>query len=132
MPALLPRFTGLGGGRGGCFGCGVTLPDEAAEDEGGGRVPEDCMLAPADDTALRGLPLPAAEEEEEEKAAGGLWTGVRGDPSAPGSGVEVISHFGGITDCFGGRGSRKVSRMASGSGTKWLSDSGTHNEKRKA
>ena len=58
------------------------------------------------------------EEEAEEKEAGGLWTGVRGGPSAPGSGVEVISHFGGITDCFGGRGSRKVSRMVSESGTK--------------
>lgn len=38
-----------------------------------------------------------------------------------GSGVEVMSHFGGMRDCLGGRGSRRVSRRASGS--KWMSDS---------
>lgn len=48
---------------------------------------------------------------------------MRGGTLLPGSGVELISHFGGMTDCLGGRGSHKVSRRASGSGTKWLSDS---------
>lgn len=38
-----------------------------------------------------------------------------------GSGVDVMSHFGGMRDCLGGRGSRRVSRRASGS--KWMSDS---------
>lgn len=53
----------------------------------------------------------------------GWLDGVRAGPSLPGSGVEVISHFGGMTVCLGGRGSCNVSRSASGPGTKWLSDS---------
>ncbi|TNN76270.1 hypothetical protein EYF80_013558 [Liparis tanakae] len=40
--------------------------------------------------------------------------GGRGGPLLPGSGVDVISHFGGMTVCLGGRGSRRVSRKASG------------------
>lgn len=84
--------------------------------EGGG------ITAPAEEMDLRGLPkeVTAEEEEEEEKATWGLWTGVRGGPSEPGSGLEevvdVVSHLGGITDCLGGNGSRSVSRTTSESG----------------
>lgn len=66
----------------------------------------------------------AAEGAEgEEYWVVGWLDGVRGEALPPGSGVEPMSHFGGITECFGGRGSRRVSRRASGSGAKWLSDS---------
>lgn len=84
------------------------------------------MLAPAEETFRRGFPavLTAEEEEEEleeaeeeEKPATGLWTGVRGKLSTPGSGAEVISHLGGMTDCLGGRGSRSVSLRSSELGT---------------
>lgn len=86
---------------------------------------EACVLAPAEETFRSGFPavLTAEEEEEleeaeeEEKPAAGLWTGVRGKLSTPGSGVEVISHFGGMTDCLGGRGSRSVSLRTSELGT---------------
>lgn len=84
-------------------------------------VVEDWGLAPAEETVRAGLAT-AAEEEEEYRVVGWL-DGVRGEPSLPGSGVELISHFGGMIDCLGGSGSRRVSRSASRSGTKWLSDS---------
>lgn len=123
MAALLLRLIGLGGGRGGCLvGWAGTLPiQDGAEEVVRGALLEACVLAPAEDTFRSGFPavLTAEEEEvleeaeEEEKAAAGLWTGVRGKPSAPGSGVEVISHLGGMTDCLGGRGSRSVSLKTS-------------------
>lgn len=75
------------------------------------------MDAPTEDTDRTALD--AAAEGEEYWDAGWL-EGVRGWVLT-GSGVEVISHFGGMRDCLGGRGSRRVSRRASGS--KWMSDS---------
>lgn len=75
-----------------------------------------CVDAPADETDRTGLDA-AVEGAEGEYWVAGWLDGVRG------SGVELISHFGGMTDCLGGRGSRRVSLRASGSGTKWLSDS---------
>lgn len=113
MAALL-LFTGLGGGRGGCL-----VPWEAEV-----GATDDCwVVAPAEDTDRTGLDAIAEGAEGEEYWVAGWLDGVRGGPLQPGSGVELISHFGGITDCLGGRGSRRVSRRASGSGTKWLSDS---------
>lgn len=78
------------------------------------------MLAPVEDTDRTGLDVTL---EGEVYCVVGWLDGVRGGPSLPGSGVELISHFGGMTDCLGGRGSRRVSRRTSESGTKWLSDS---------
>lgn len=111
----LPLFTGLGGGTGGCLAeVGVIAPAAAG-----------CWgFALAEETVRAGLAAAAAAAAEGE----GYWAvgwldGVRGGPSVAGSEVEVINHFGGMTDCLGGRGSRKVSRNASRSGTKWLSDS---------
>lgn len=89
------------------------LIEEGAEEVVRGMAP--CVLTPAEETFRRVFPvvLTAEEEldeaEEEEKAAVWLWTGVRGKLLTPGSGGEVNSHFGGITDCLGGRGSRSVS-----------------------
>lgn len=80
------------------------------------------MDAPAEETDRTGLGAAAGAEGVEYWVVGWL-DGVLGGPLLPDSGVELISHFGGMTDCFGGRGSRRVSRRASGSGTKWLSDS---------
>lgn len=125
MAVLLLRLIGLGGGRGGCLvGWAGTLPiEDGAEEVVRGALLEACVLAPAEDTFRSGFPavLTAEEEdeleEEEEKADAGLWTGVRGKLSAPDSGVEVISHFGGMTDCLGGRGSRSVSLKTSELGT---------------
>lgn len=114
----LLRLIGLGGGIGGCLvGWAGTLPiEDGAEEAVRGVLLEACVLAPAEDTFRSGFPavLTAEEEEEEleeeeEKADAGLLAGVRGKLSAPGSAVEVISHFGGMTDCLGGRGSRSVS-----------------------
>lgn len=76
-----------------------------------------CVDAPAEEMDRTGLDAAAEGAEGEEYWVVGWLDGVRG------SGVELISHFGGMTDCLGGRGSRRVSRRASGSGTKWLSDS---------
>lgn len=76
------------------------------------------MDAPTEDTDRTALDA-AAEAAEGEEYAGWL-EGVRGWVLT-GSGVEVMSHFGGMRDCLGGRGSRRVSRRASGS--KWRSDS---------
>lgn len=56
------------------------------------------------------------EMEDEEKDVAGLWTGVWGKASVPGSVVEVISHLGATMICLGGSGSRRVSLRASGSG----------------
>lgn len=126
MAGLLLRLIGLGGGRGGCLlGWVGTFPiEDGAEEVVRGALLEACVLAPAEDTFRSGFPavLTAEEEEleeaeEEEKAAAGLWTGVRGKVSAPGSGVEVISHLGGMRDCLGGRGSRSVSLRTSELGT---------------
>lgn len=128
MAGLLLRLIGLGGGRGGCLlGWAGTLPiDDGAEEVVRGALLGACVLAPAEDTFRSGFPavLTAEEEEEEleeaeeeEKAAAGLWTGVRGKLSAPDSGVEVINHFGGMTDCLGGKGSRSVSLKISELGT---------------
>lgn len=81
---------------------------------------EDCWVdVPAEETDRTGLEVADGEE---------YWVvwwleGVRGGPLLPGSAGEVISHFGGMMDCLGGRGSRRVSRRDSGSGMKWLSDS---------
>lgn len=83
-----------------------------------------CVLVPAEDTDRTGLGFPA---EGEEYWIEGWLDGVRGEPSLPDSEVELISHLGGITDCLGGRGSRRVSCSVSRSGTKWLSDSITQN-----
>lgn len=113
LPSIaLFLFTGFGGGRGGCL-----VPWEVgvrAEGEGW------WVLVPAEDTDRTGLEVPA---EGEEYWMVGWLDGVRGGPSMPGSAGELISHLGGITDCLGGRGSRRVSCSASWSGTKWLSDS---------
>lgn len=76
------------------------------------------MLVPADETDRTGLDVTA---EVEEYWAVGWLEGVRGGPS-PSVG-ELIIHFGGTADCLGGRGSHRLSCRASGSGTKWLSDS---------
>lgn len=81
------------------------------------------MDAPAEETERTGLGAAAGGAEGEQYWFVWWLDGVRGGPLLPGSGVDVISHFGGMTDCLGGRGSRKVSRKASTSGTKWLSDS---------
>lgn len=81
------------------------------------------MDAPAEDTDRTGFPAPAEEAEGEEYWLLGWLDGVRGEDLLLASGAEVMSHFGGIMDCLGGRGSRRVSLRASGSGTKWLSDS---------
>lgn len=81
------------------------------------------MVALAEEMDQTGLEAAAEGAEGEEYWVEGWLDGVRGAPSLPGSGVEVISHFGGMTECLGGRGSRRVSLRASGSGTKWLSDS---------
>ncbi len=81
------------------------------------------MDAPAEEMDRTGLDATAEGAEGEGYWAVGWLEGVRGEPLLPGSGVELINHFGGMTDCLGGRGSRRVSRRASGSGTKWLSDS---------
>ncbi len=117
MAGLWLRLIGLGGGRGGCLlGWAGTLPiEDGAEEVVRGALLDACVLAPAEDTFRIGFPamLTAEAAEEEEKAAAGLWTGVRGKLSAPGSGVEVISHFGGMTDCLGGRGSHNVSLRTS-------------------
>lgn len=85
-----------------------------------GAKDEDCWVdVPAEETDRTGL-----EEAEGEEYWVAWWLeGVRGGPLLPGSAGEVISHFGGMTDCLGGRGSRRVSRRDSGSGMKWLSDS---------
>lgn len=80
------------------------------------------MEAPAEEMDRTGLAAVEGAEGEEYWVVGWL-DGVRGGPLLPGSGVELISHLGGMTDCLGGRGSRRVSRRASGSGAKWLSDS---------
>lgn len=80
-----------------------------------GAADEDCCVdAPAEEMDRTGLD--DAAEGAEYWVAGWL-DGVRGGPSLTGSGVELISHFGGMTDCLGGRGSRRVSRRASRSGT---------------
>lgn len=125
MAGLLVRLIGLGGGTGGCLGgcIGALLIEDGAEEVVRGTAP--CVLAPVEETVRSVFPavLTAEEEEEleeaeeEEKAAAGLWTGVRGRLSPPGSGVEVISHFGGMVDCLGGRGSRSVSLRTSELGT---------------
>lgn len=81
---------------------------------------------PAEETDRTGLDV--AAEAEEYWAAAGWLEGVRGGPLLPGSALELISHFGGWTVCLGGRGSRKLSCRASGSGTKWLSDSMNKNK----
>lgn len=81
------------------------------------------MDAPAEDTDRTGFDVAAEGAEGEEYWVVEWLDGVRGRPLLPGSGVELMSHFGGMTECLGGRGSRRVSRRASGSGTKWLSDS---------
>lgn len=74
------------------------------------------MDAPAEETDRTGLD--AEGPEGEEYWVVGWLDGVRGAPLLPGSGVELMSHFGGMTpDCLGGRGSRRESRRASGSGT---------------
>lgn len=87
------------------------------------------MDTPAEETGRTALDAAVEEAEGDGYCAAGWLDGARGGPSPPGSGVEVISHFGGITVCLGGIGSRRVSRRASGSGTKWLSDSkNTNNE----
>lgn len=99
------------------------LIEDGAEEVVRGTAP--CVLTPAEETVRRVFPtvLTAEEEEEleeaeeEEKAAAGLWTGVRGKLSEPASGVDVISHFGGIMDCLGGSGSRSVSLRTSELGT---------------
>lgn len=89
-----------------------------------GTTDEHCWVdAPAEETDRTGLDKVTDGTEGEEYCADVWLDGVRGRPSLLGSGVELISHLGGMTDCFGGRGSRRVSRKASGSGTKWLSDS---------
>lgn len=125
MAGLLLRLIGLGGGRGGCLGwAGTLLIKDGAEEVVRGELLEACVLAPAEDTFRSGLPavLTAEEEEleeaeEEEKAVAGLWTGVRGKLSTLDSGVEVISHLGGMMDCLGGKGSRSVSLKTSELGT---------------
>lgn len=97
------------------------------EDGAKDTTAEDWGLAPAEETVRAGIATAEEEEEEEYVVAGwldGVWD--EGDPSLPGSGVELISHLGGIMDCLGGRDSRRVSRSKSGSGTKWLSDSAKH------
>lgn len=81
------------------------------------------MDAPAAEMERTGFGATAEGAEGEQYWFVWWLDGVRGGPLLPGSGVDVISHFGGMTVCLGGRGSRRVSRKASGSGTKWLSDS---------
>lgn len=82
-----------------------------------------CVDAPTEVTHRTGLDAAAEGAEGEEYWVAGWLDGVRGGPSLSGSGAELISHFGGMTGCLGGRGSRRVFLRASGSGTKWLSDS---------
>lgn len=125
IAGLVVRLTGFGGGSGGCLtGWVGAMPaeDEDCAEEGVKDAPlEACVLAPADETVRRVFPAKLVAEdggeleemEEEEKEVAGLWMGVRGEPSMPGSGLELINHLGGIIDCLGGRGSRKVSLRAS-------------------
>lgn len=89
--------------------------EHGAEEVVRGAPPGGAVFAPAEDTLRRGFPAEEEEEEleEQKEGAAGLWTGVRGKLSDPGSGVEVISHLGGMMDCFGGRGSRRVSLIIS-------------------
>lgn len=82
---------------------------------------------PAEETDRTGLDV-VAEAEEYWAVAVGWLEGVRGGPLLPVSAPELISHFGGRTVCLGGRGSRKLSCRASGSETKWLSDSTNKNK----
>lgn len=122
MAALVVRLTGLGGGSGGCLGgCVGTGPWVELWEEEDARgtlaTPDEAVrrvftaaLETEDDGELE-------ETEEEEKEVAGLWTGVWGKTSMPGSVVELISHLGAMRDCLGGRGSRRVSLKASESGT---------------
>lgn len=81
------------------------------------------MVVPTAEVFLVGLGAVLRDAETDGYWAELWFDGGRSGPSLPGSGVELINHFGGMTDCLGGRGSRRVSFSASGSGTKWLSDS---------
>lgn len=121
MAALVVRFTGLGGGSGGCLaGCTGTSPWVEH------WVEEDARGTPATaDEAVRRVFAAVLETEdngeleetaEEQNEVPGLWMGVWGKASVPGSVVELINHLGAMTDCLGGRGSRRVSLRASGSG----------------
>ena len=114
--AALPLLTGLGGGGGGCLaGWG---PEDGTREVQEGEV--GWALGP------RGEGLAGADEgenDEEEYGDTGWAEGPRGEPSWTDSGAEVISHLGGIMECLGGSGSRRVSCSISSSGTKWLADS---------
>lgn len=122
MAALVVRLTGLGGGSGGCLvgcvGTGPWVEDWLLEEVRG-------TLATADEAVRRVFVATLEieedgeleETEEEGNEVAGLWTGVWGKASVPDSVVELISHLGEMTDCFGGSGSRRVSLRASGSGT---------------
>lgn len=121
MAVLVVRLTGLGGGSGGCLagcvGIGPWVEDWVEEDARG-------MLATADEAVRRVFVAALGmeddgelEEPEEENEATGLWMGVWGKASVPGSVVELNSHLGATTGCLGGNGSRSVSLRASGSGT---------------
>lgn len=121
MAALVLRLTGLGGGSGGCLevcvGTGPWEDDWLEEDARGMPATADepvrmvfaATLGTEDDGELE-------ETEEEENEVAGLWTGVWGKGSEPHSAVELMNHLGGMTACLGGRGSRRVSLRASGSG----------------
>ena len=85
------------------------------------------MDTPAEETHRPGLGAAGGGPEGEEYWDAGWLHWVRGDPSLSGLGAELISHFGAMTGCLGGRGSRRVFLRASASGTKW-SDSETQFE----
>lgn len=81
------------------------------------------MDTPVDETHRTGLDATVKVAEGDEYWVVGWLDGVRGGPSLSMSGAGLTSHFGGMTGCLGGRGSRSVFRSVSGSGTKWLSGS---------
>lgn len=120
MAALVERLTGLGGGSGGCRSCVGTGPwveDWVEEDARG-------MLATAEEAFRRVFTAALEmeedgeleETEEEEKEVAGVWTGVWGKVSVPGSVEGLMSHLGAIMVCLAGNVSRRVSLKASGSG----------------